>query len=972
MGTQPVSNTSYSAYAMFSRSNPNLRQPSYHVRSGANDYDDDDEEEDSDEDSDEDEEEDEEDDTEETEEEREARRRKHRKKASESTVTGKKKKKPAGGKEKRVPKKAKKGTRSASAPPKKRISRKDIPSTSEEETETTEVTGEEETEEEIRYGSRHAKSPSTSSSRFRAKVEKEKEVMRKKRSSQHNHADDYYDDEDTPTKRDLQLDRGRDPSPPQRRSYHQRNMSSGYTGFPRRTSPSPPPSHSGYGHARQVSPSPPPNHRSSRRVSPPRVSLLKDAQRRTVKLRGSDDDVDDRDRGRREELERWKRDERYRSHERGPDRNGVYMERERYRDERRYTGSHHEDEYDYERVRQEERDIRLGATPANDSSNGPNNIPQSPTVAYRRDMDEREDWPRGGRRDERDSNNKVFLNRQDSPPRHPVRDSVFATGYRGRPASPTRNFPQQQQSSMASPPVASLMSPYCSRPSSPTRPTDGRGSGLVTKFSAINIHDRKREGDGAGTGGRGKNGEWPLDHPKLSRASGDISNASGHGYFDAGQRNSSREVYSGSGSRASTEFARTSGGRSNGMTDYDSGYADVARPLRRDAHNPHHHSNLDMNLDDPPPRSLSPAISQGPITFGRTTESAQQTQAQQFNNRRPQSEFYTSTSTSHATQHRKSCYGNMSNPPPQPPSPVKQRPQSQVYSRQPSRPPSVHPIDRANMNMTNINNGTPKVQTISIESPAPVGGRDKRADLDRMMSDPEDEGFAVNVSRINVSGGFDGGRQRRGADMDSPRGPPPAIQVDLSGGPVDSPRRPMIQVDSPRGPTIQVDSPRGPMIQIDSPQGPTIQIDSPRGPIINVDSPRGPTINIEEPHNNHNTAPKVQVYEVPGISIAGPEFDDGYSGQRAPHPPPNQQQRQQRQDRPRPEARGGLICGGCDGPIIGRIVSAMGARWHPQCFRCTICGGLLEHVSSYEHDGRPYCHLDYHEVCPLCLTILHC
>jgi hypothetical protein len=40
----------------------------------------------------------------------------------------------------------------------------------------------------------------------------------------------------------------------------------------------------------------------------------------------------------------------------------------------------------------------------------------------------------------------------------------------------------------------------------------------------------------------------------------------------------------------------------------------------------------------------------------------------------------------------------------------------------------------------------------------------------------------------------------------------------------------------------------------------------------------------------------------------------------------------------------------------------MGSRWHPACFRCTVCNELLEHVSSYEHEGRPYCHLDYHEV----------
>lgn len=31
--------------------------------------------------------------------------------------------------------------------------------------------------------------------------------------------------------------------------------------------------------------------------------------------------------------------------------------------------------------------------------------------------------------------------------------------------------------------------------------------------------------------------------------------------------------------------------------------------------------------------------------------------------------------------------------------------------------------------------------------------------------------------------------------------------------------------------------------------------------------------------------------------------------------------------------------------------------------RCSLCAEALEHVSSYEHEGRPFCHLDYHEVC---------
>jgi LIM domain len=99
----------------------------------------------------------------------------------------------------------------------------------------------------------------------------------------------------------------------------------------------------------------------------------------------------------------------------------------------------------------------------------------------------------------------------------------------------------------------------------------------------------------------------------------------------------------------------------------------------------------------------------------------------------------------------------------------------------------------------------------------------------------------------------------------------------------------------------------------------------------------------------------------PDISVSGPvtrNLHSHYHAQSVSQQPQFGQQTYGRQARP----AGGLICGGCNGSIIGRIVSAMGSRWHPACFRCTVCNGLLEHVSSYEHEGRPYCHLDYHEV----------
>ena len=43
-------------------------------------------------------------------------------------------------------------------------------------------------------------------------------------------------------------------------------------------------------------------------------------------------------------------------------------------------------------------------------------------------------------------------------------------------------------------------------------------------------------------------------------------------------------------------------------------------------------------------------------------------------------------------------------------------------------------------------------------------------------------------------------------------------------------------------------------------------------------------------------------------------------------------------------------------------MQAMGLSWHPQCFRCSHCGEHLEHFAFYEHEGRPYCHFDYHEL----------
>ena len=121
------------------------------------------------------------------------------------------------------------------------------------------------------------------------------------------------------------------------------------------------------------------------------------------------------------------------------------------------------------------------------------------------------------------------------------------------------------------------------------------------------------------------------------------------------------------------------------------------------------------------------------------------------------------------------------------------------------------------------------------------------------------------------------------------------------------------------------------------------QGDGPQVPIISIGG-------IEDP----SPSPKISVSSPRSpLSGGGGSTSASSSSSSRPHKLPMH---------PALRGRGGLVCGGCGGALLGRIVNAMGARWHPGCFRCCICNELLENLSSYEHDGRPYCHLDYHEV----------
>lgn len=49
-------------------------------------------------------------------------------------------------------------------------------------------------------------------------------------------------------------------------------------------------------------------------------------------------------------------------------------------------------------------------------------------------------------------------------------------------------------------------------------------------------------------------------------------------------------------------------------------------------------------------------------------------------------------------------------------------------------------------------------------------------------------------------------------------------------------------------------------------------------------------------------------------------------------------------------------CGKCGEFIIGRVIKAMNANWHPNCFRCEMCSKELADSGFIKNAGRALCH----------------
>eukprot|EP01133_Synstelium_polycarpum_P001527 gene1527-1783_t len=54
-------------------------------------------------------------------------------------------------------------------------------------------------------------------------------------------------------------------------------------------------------------------------------------------------------------------------------------------------------------------------------------------------------------------------------------------------------------------------------------------------------------------------------------------------------------------------------------------------------------------------------------------------------------------------------------------------------------------------------------------------------------------------------------------------------------------------------------------------------------------------------------------------------------------------------------------CGGCNQPIRGECINALGTQWHPEHFVCQYCQKSFASGTFFEFGGKPYCDIHYHQ-----------
>lgn len=252
--------------------------------------------------------------------------------------------------------------------------------------------------------------------------------------------------------------------------------------------------------------------------------------------------------------------------------------------------------------------------------------------------------------------------------------------------------------------------------------------------------------------------------------------------------------------------------------------------------------------------------------------------------------------------------------------------------------------------------------------------------------------------------------------------PPTSSGTDVHADP--TPRPLTKSATAPVVPTINFPDAPAPRIREQPSAGPKINVSqAPPIPTISVNgASTPPKINIQEPPSINVSPASVPAINAPSISVSpssinAPSSKKQPSTRPLPTPKANSTRPLPRSTASAPPAstphwtpatrRTTALCAQCALPIAGRIVSAGGSRFHPECFVCHHCGEGLECVAFYPEpenkraeridrihrrmngedieigegiseadDGdegmRSYCHLDYHEFfsprCKSCKT----
>lgn len=195
---------------------------------------------------------------------------------------------------------------------------------------------------------------------------------------------------------------------------------------------------------------------------------------------------------------------------------------------------------------------------------------------------------------------------------------------------------------------------------------------------------------------------------------------------------------------------------------------------------------------------------------------------------------------------------------------------------------------------------------------------------------------------------------------------------------------------------------------------PTAVSDRPGQPIVSFDPAWEP---VEEKSNSQDDPPFINVVgasdtvptinlpddsmeDVPSIAVEPPRIEttgasESVASRRRKFDNPQGMQPTSQGKWYSPFTRAGVptaTCTNCVLPIEGRVVTAAGSRFHPECFSCYHCGTGLECVAFYQEPDakreerlsqaapeddearvlRFYCHLDFHELfsprCKSCKT----